>query len=67
LHLGNIILTPQGELGLIDISDMRCLNRPLSKRMRTRNYHHLLRYEEDWANARLDVKQLFSLRSHTAS
>ncbi|SDT95418.1 lipopolysaccharide kinase InaA family protein [Halopseudomonas salegens] len=48
LHMGNIILTPQGELGLIDISDMRCLGRPLSKWMRKRNYQHLLRYAEDW-------------------
>ncbi|MBA6419732.1 MULTISPECIES: lipopolysaccharide kinase InaA family protein [Pseudomonas] len=60
LHLGNIILTPQGELGLIDISDMRCLNRPLSKRLRARNYHHLLRYEQDWKNVSFEMKQLFS-------
>lgn len=49
LHLGNIVRTPQGTLGLIDISDMRCLGKPLSKGMRSRNYQHLLRYEEDWA------------------
>lgn len=49
LHLGNVVRTPAGELGLIDISDMRCLGRPLSRRMRDRNYTHLLRYEEDWA------------------
>lgn len=48
LHMGNIIKTPEGELGLIDISDMRCLGRPLSKWMRKRNYQHLLRYAEDW-------------------
>ncbi|WP_339843351.1 lipopolysaccharide kinase InaA family protein [uncultured Halopseudomonas sp.] len=49
LHLGNIVLTPAGELGLIDISDMRCLGKPLSRRMRNRNYRHLLRYQNDWA------------------
>lgn len=49
LHLGNIVLTPAGELGLIDISDMRCLGKPLPERMRNRNYRHLLRYEKDWA------------------
>tara|TARA_R110000850_G_scaffold16225_2_gene50888 strand:- start:14044 stop:14640 length:597 start_codon:yes stop_codon:yes gene_type:complete len=49
LHLGNIVLTPHGELGLIDISDMRCLGKPLSRRLRNRNYQHLLRYEKDWA------------------
>ncbi|MFN3579918.1 MAG: toluene tolerance protein [Pseudomonas sp.] len=48
LHMGNIIKTPDGELGLIDISDMRCLGRPLSKWMRKRNHQHLLRYAEDW-------------------
>lgn len=51
LHLGNIVLTPDGRLGLIDISDMRCLGRPLPRRMRSRNYQHLLRYEKDWALA----------------
>ncbi|WP_373188159.1 toluene tolerance protein [Halopseudomonas sp.] len=51
LHLGNIVLTPDGELGLIDISDMRCLGRPLPQRLRNRNYQHLLRYEKDWALA----------------
>lgn len=49
LHLGNIVKTPEGQLGLIDISDMRCLGKPLPKGMRSRNYQHLLRYEEDWA------------------
>lgn len=49
LHLGNIVLTPNGGLGLIDISDMRCTGRPLSKGMRRRNYRHLLRYSSDWA------------------
>ncbi|HDY98799.1 MAG TPA: toluene tolerance protein [Pseudomonas sabulinigri] len=60
LHLGNIVLTPDNEFGLIDISDMRCLNRPLSKRLRARNYQHLLRYEQDWAHIGFDIKRLFS-------
>jgi len=59
LHLGNIVLTPDNEFGLIDISDMRCLNRPLSKRLRARNYQHLLRYEQDWAHIGFDIKRLF--------
>ena len=29
LHLGNVILTPSGELGLIDFSDLRVYARPL--------------------------------------
>ncbi|SDS26306.1 Lipopolysaccharide kinase (Kdo/WaaP) family protein [Halopseudomonas sabulinigri] len=59
LHLGNIVLTPDGALGLIDISDMRCLNRPLSTGMRNRNYRHLLRYESDWALVNPRVKTFF--------
>lgn len=49
LHLGNIVVTPEGQLGLIDISDLRCYSRPLSRWMRTRNHKHLLRYQDDWA------------------
>tara|TARA_R110000764_G_scaffold61129_2_gene130662 strand:+ start:195 stop:785 length:591 start_codon:yes stop_codon:yes gene_type:complete len=59
LHLGNIVLTPDGALGLIDISDMRCLNRPLSTGMRNRNYRHLLRYESDWALVDPGVRTFF--------
>lgn len=44
LHLGNIVLTPEGELGLIDISDMRFFRRPLSRWMRQRNLGHFCRY-----------------------
>lgn len=49
LHLGNIVLTPEGTLGLIDVADMRCLAAPLSRRMRLRNFHHMLRYYQDSA------------------
>ncbi|MCD4866522.1 lipopolysaccharide kinase InaA family protein [Pseudomonas sp. PLB05] len=47
LHLGNVVLTPDGELGLIDIADLRCHARRLPLRLRVRNFHHLLRYSED--------------------
>ncbi|MGI3131436.1 lipopolysaccharide kinase InaA family protein [Halopseudomonas pachastrellae] len=60
LHLGNIVMTPDQQFGLIDIADMRCFDGPLSTRMRRRNYHHLLRYERDWANVDKQVKGLFS-------
>lgn len=43
LHLGNIVLTPSGEFGLIDIADLRTHRRPLSKRLRLRNLQHLCR------------------------
>ncbi|WCD79940.1 toluene tolerance protein [Pseudomonas sp. TUM22785] len=47
LHLGNIILTPDDELGLIDIADLKSQSKALSQSMRLRNFHHLLRYQED--------------------
>jgi serine/threonine protein kinase len=61
LHLGNIVRTPDGALGLIDISDMRCLGKPLPKRMRNRNYRHLLRYEQDWALVKPAARHMFGL------
>lgn len=61
LHLGNIVRTPDGALGLIDISDMRCLGKPLSRRLRARNYRHLLRYEDDWALVHPQVRTTFQL------
>lgn len=65
LHMGNIVLTPDNQLGLIDISDMRCLGRPLSRRMRDRNYQHLLRYEEDWALVNPNIGTLFMFSKAT--
>lgn len=46
-HLGNVVLTPEGQLGLIDIADMRTYRRPLRKAQRLRNFKHMLRYKED--------------------
>jgi len=63
LHMGNIVLTPDDQFGLIDISDMRCLGRPLSRRMRDRNYQHLLRYESDWGMVNPDIGTLFMFKS----
>ena len=47
LHLGNIILTPDNRLGLIDIADMRFLASSLSPRQRMRNFVHLRRLQKD--------------------
>ena len=47
MHLGNVVLTPAGELGLIDIADMKIYPKSLSLNMRLRNFHHLCRYTED--------------------
>ena len=42
LHLGNVVLTPGGELGLIDFSDLRIWPRPLPGFMRRRNIRRML-------------------------
>ncbi|BBP57007.1 lipopolysaccharide kinase InaA family protein [Pseudomonas sp. St316] len=47
LHFGNVVLTPENTLGLIDIADLRCQRRALSDTKRLRNFAHLLRYKED--------------------
>ena len=44
LHLGNIVLTPEGSLGLIDIADMRFLGKQLPPHMVRRNLTHFNRY-----------------------
>lgn len=49
LHLGNIVLTPESQLGLIDIADLRTQRSKLGKWMRLRNFRHMLRYNEDRA------------------
>lgn len=53
LHLGNIVLTPDGAFGLIDIADLRAGGRPLSRRRRWRNFRHLMRNAQDrgWLEA----------------
>ena len=47
LHLGNIVLAQENHLGLIDISDMKFLNSPLSLKLRLRNFKHSARYPND--------------------
>lgn len=46
LHLGNIVLTDQKTLGLIDIADM-VIGRRLGAGKRQRNIRHMLRYTSD--------------------
>ncbi|MCP4993430.1 MAG: toluene tolerance protein [Gammaproteobacteria bacterium] len=43
LHLGNILLLPDGELGLIDVADMRFSMSSLRIDQRRRNFRHLFR------------------------
>lgn len=47
LHFGNIVLTPSGEMGLIDIADLKLTRRPLNCHQRLRNLRHLCRLEQD--------------------
>lgn len=49
LHLGNVVMTPENELGLIDIADMKTLRRPLRKNLCLRNFQHMRRYKRDHA------------------
>ncbi|WP_397450223.1 toluene tolerance protein [Pseudomonas sp. NA-150] len=49
LHLGNVVLTPDNELGLIDIADLRMMRAPLRKSMCLRNFQHMRRYKVDHA------------------
>lgn len=46
LHLGNIVVTPDKTLGLIDIADMRFFKAPLSESLKKRNVQHFARYIE---------------------
>jgi hypothetical protein len=50
LHLGNVVLTPTDELGLIDFSDLRVYRRPLPTFMRRRNLRRMFEIpgEGDW-------------------
>jgi len=48
LHFGNVLVTPNQELALIDIVDMSFNHRsPLSTQQRIRNFAHIGRYTED--------------------
>lgn len=47
LHLGNIVLTPEGQLGLIDISEMTISPFRLSRHRRLRNFERFWRKNED--------------------
>lgn len=47
LHFGNVVLTPENKLGLIDISDMKVYRKSLNEKLRLRNFQHSARYPED--------------------
>lgn len=47
VHFGNVVVTPAGELGLIDVADLRVFPWSLGAGRRDRNFRHMLRYAED--------------------
>lgn len=47
LHMGNIVISQENRLGLIDVSDMKVNPKSLSTKMRIRNFQHMARYPED--------------------
>lgn len=49
LHLGNVVLTPERRLGLIDVADLNIYWGSLPRRLRLRNFQHLFRYDSDRA------------------
>ena len=59
LHLGNVILAPDGRMGLIDFSDLRIYRKPLGRWMRLRNIRRLQRMadESDWLDDRWLAKR----------
>ncbi len=62
LHLGNIVLTPEGTLGLIDIADLSFQRRPLSKAKAKRNLAHFSRLLDN-----LDLADKFPLAALTSA
>lgn len=47
VHLGNVLVQPCGQLGLIDLADMQISRYALSFAKRQRNLKHMRRYTED--------------------
>jgi tRNA A-37 threonylcarbamoyl transferase component Bud32 len=47
VHLGNVLVLPDGQFGLIDLADMRIGRFALSLGKRRRNLKHMRRYAED--------------------
>ena len=61
LHFENIIYH-EGNLGLIDVADMKIYRKPLSESLRQRNFQHFLRYPADaelitqYGQAKFEIK-----------
>lgn len=61
LHLGNVVCSPEGQLGLIDFSDLRIFPWKLGRYLRKRNLKRMqgIADEVDW----LDLEALLNLRN----
>lgn len=59
LHTGNVVLTPEGELGLIDISDLSIYPWALSCNTRVRSFKRLCKYPDDIKQFGAENWQLF--------
>lgn len=62
LHTGNVVQTPDGQLGLIDISDMSIYAWPLLCNTRMRSFKRLCRYQDDIRKLGLIFWNLFQDR-----
>lgn len=67
LHFGNVVLTPEGSLGLIDIADLKLYGASLSAWHRRRNFRHLQRYASDWTMISTEGRQVFAASYFAAS
>lgn len=63
LHLGNVVLTPEGELGLIDFTDLRIYPWPLTRFSRIRNIRRMAGIDEerDWLDIEAIVDRSISV------
>lgn len=60
LHLGNIMVLPDGNYGLIDILDLQHKRRPLNSWQIKRNFQHLRRYLKRKQLAEFPLEQLLT-------
>jgi serine/threonine protein kinase len=47
IHAANVIVMPDGAMGLIDVSEAQCKRGALGVELRARNFKHVVRYEVD--------------------
>ncbi len=62
LHFGNILLCSNGQIGLIDVADMRFKSRSLAIEYRVRNFRHFFSYLQRCKEA---LKQVFNEEQKT--